>query len=102
VWLAKSSQNQLSDLLAIDSTTLSRSLAPLIKNGWIIERAGKDRRRRWLRLSDSGSVRLDSAVPAWEQAQLKLQQQVGPELWNDLFRVSQQTLIASRSQSGEI
>src|SRR5205814_9785218 len=44
------SQNQLSNLLFIDSTTLTRNLRILRKKGWIAVRAGADRRERWLRV----------------------------------------------------
>jgi DNA-binding MarR family transcriptional regulator len=85
-------QNQLGELLAIDSTTLSRSLAPLVKKGWISTRAGRDRRERWLRLSEAGKRKLQSATPSWKHAQTKLHKQIGPALWQDLIRVSHQAL----------
>src|ERR1700733_15531166 len=43
------SQKQLAELLAIDSTTLTRTLAPLRRKGWLHSEAGADRRE--LRLS---------------------------------------------------
>src|SRR5258708_6979877 len=43
------SQKQLAELLEIDSTTLTRTLAPLRRKGWLRSAAGTDRRE--LRLS---------------------------------------------------
>ena len=43
-------QSQLVEMLAMDSTTLTRTLQIMIRQGWIAERRGKDRRERWLRL----------------------------------------------------
>ena len=40
-------QGELGTLLALDTTTLTRMLRPLTHRGWIGERPGKDRRRRW-------------------------------------------------------
>jgi DNA-binding MarR family transcriptional regulator len=92
------SQNDLGELLAIDSTTLSRSLAPLAKRGWIGARAGADRRHRLWSLTESGEDKLRSSTTAWDQAQARLERQLGPQLWSDLFRVSHQALITSSSK----
>src|SRR5579862_6558389 len=43
------SQKQLAELLEIDSTTLTRTLAPLRRKGWLHAETGADRRE--LRLS---------------------------------------------------
>src|SRR5262245_14652481 len=37
-------QGALGELLALDSTTLTRSLRPLKQSGWVASRAGADRR----------------------------------------------------------
>src|SRR6266481_247718 len=44
-------QSQLGAMLAMNSTTLTRTLQIMIRQGWITERRGKDRRGRWLRLA---------------------------------------------------
>src|SRR5271170_4229399 len=38
------SQRQLAELIGIDSTTLTRTLAPLRRKGWLRFQAGTDRR----------------------------------------------------------
>jgi len=45
------SQGTLGEILAIDSTTLTRTLAIMGRRGWIAIRSGEDRRERWLSLS---------------------------------------------------
>src|SRR6184192_4136483 len=55
------SQSQLSTLLFIDSTTLTRNLRILRKKGWIAVRAGVDRRERWLQLAPLGGRELQEA-----------------------------------------
>src|SRR5215470_13909577 len=47
-------QKTLSAGFAMDSTTLTRTLALLRKRGWIQARPGKDRRERVFRLTESG------------------------------------------------
>src|SRR5229473_6417471 len=45
------SQGHLGEMLAMDSTTLTRTLEIMARRGWIAERRGEDRRERWLRLA---------------------------------------------------
>src|SRR5579859_8301770 len=47
-------QGELGELLAMDSTTLTRTLAIMSRNGWIGKRYGADRRERRLRLTRAG------------------------------------------------
>ena len=54
------SQGTLGEILAIDSTTLTRTLAIMERQGWIASRPGKDRRERWLSLSKAGKVRIQA------------------------------------------
>src|SRR4249920_4047982 len=47
----ESSQGRLGEMLAMDSTSLTRTLGIMRRQGWIAERRGNDRRERWLRLT---------------------------------------------------
>src|SRR5881296_195947 len=82
------SQSQLSTLLFIDSTTLTRNLRILRKKGWIAVRAGVDRRERWLQLAPLGGRELQRVTPAWERVQKKFQHQLGDARWRDLRKLS--------------
>ena len=53
-------QGQLGEMLAMDSTTLTRTLTIMRRHGWIAERRGKDRRQRWLRLAKAGEAQPDA------------------------------------------
>src|SRR5207244_13364456 len=67
-----SPQAALGELLALDPTTLSRTLRPLARAGWIRAGGGRDRREvRWT-LTPAGRRRLARARPAWERAQTRL------------------------------
>jgi len=72
-------QRQLGEFLAIDSTTLTRTLGPLEDRGWIRSRAGADRRERHWEITAAGRVRLAKAKPAWEKAQRRMRTGVGDE-----------------------
>jgi DNA-binding MarR family transcriptional regulator len=82
--LGPSPQGSLSDLLALDSTTLTRTLGPLERAGWIRGGAGDDRREvRWA-LTPAGRRRLARATPAWERAQARLRTRLGAAPWGRL------------------
>ena len=79
------SQGALGRLLALDATTLSRSLPPLARAGWIRAEAGKDRREvRW-RLTPAGRRCVARALPAWERAQERLRTRLPARHWKMLI-----------------
>jgi len=83
--LGPSPQGALGDLLALDSTTLTRTLGPLERAGWIRAGAGSDRRQlRWA-LTPAGRRRLDRARPAWKRAQDRLRARLGATPWEHLL-----------------
>jgi DNA-binding MarR family transcriptional regulator len=84
------SQGRLGQILAIDSTTLTRTLAIMKRRGWIISRSGKDRRERWLRLSEGGKAEYERALPHWEKVQRELRTRLGDEHWNELLNLTNQ------------
>jgi DNA-binding MarR family transcriptional regulator len=77
-------QGELGKLLALDTTTLTRMLAPLQKRGWIADRPGDDRRQRLLRLTAAGREKLNSSRPHWERAQARFQQRLGAWAWRQM------------------
>jgi DNA-binding MarR family transcriptional regulator len=75
--MPKASQKQLAELLEIDSTTLTRTLAPLRRKGWLRSEAGTDRRELRLSLTREGKRRYAHALPYWRTAQKGLEQALG-------------------------
>ena len=59
----------MAEALAMDSTTLTRTLKIIQENRWIDVAAGADRRQRCWRITVAGSQRLRQAEPLWESAQ---------------------------------
>jgi DNA-binding MarR family transcriptional regulator len=85
------SQKQLASLLEIDSTTLTRTLAPLRRFGWLRPTAGDDRRKVHLALTAGGKRAYIRAIPHWERAQGEFMRALGAENWNRLIELSVQT-----------
>jgi DNA-binding MarR family transcriptional regulator len=83
-------QSQLGEILAIDSTTLTRTLLIMNKEGWIAERRGPDRRERWLRLAKAGETQFKRALPAWEKVQSRLRRRLGEKSWKNLLEITHQ------------
>ncbi len=84
------SQGQLGEMLAMDSTTLTRTLGIMHRHGWIAERRGEDQRERWLRLSRAGETKLNRALLVWENVQSRLRKQLGDQAWQNLLQLTTQ------------
>ena len=82
------SQGMLGEILAIDSTTLTRTLAIMERRGWIASRSGEDHRERLLSLSKAGRAQFNRALPRWEKVQQKLRAQFGNKRWNELLNLT--------------
>ena len=75
---------QLADRLDMDRTTLTRSLQPLVEQGWVAEVTGDDARQRCLVLTPEGEKFRRRAQARWRDAQLALEAQLGREFVADL------------------
>lgn len=70
--------SRLSEVLALDLTSLSRNLRPLEKDGMLtIGRHEGDRRVRVVRLTREGEVLLVAALPRWTAAHTKVTAMLG-------------------------
>ncbi len=83
--VGKVTQGGLGQILLLDSTTLTRTLKPLERKGWIRRRPGKDRRERQIMLTSTGRSRFHQAVPAWNRAQELFLGKVGRSRWKGLM-----------------
>ena len=87
VTTGEANQKRLSVGFAMDSTTLTRTLGLLLKQGWIRVRRGEDRRERMFSLTGAGKRKLAEAQPYWEQAERTLRQQLGDAGWKSMKQV---------------
>ncbi len=88
------SQKTLGEILAIDSTTLTRTLAIMGRRGWVASRSGKDRRERWLSLSEAGRAEFKRARPHWERVQQGLRARLRNQRWNKLLNLTNEVTAA--------
>src|SRR5713226_3469051 len=94
--VGEANQKALSVGFAMDSTTLTRTLALLRKQGWIQTRPGKDKRERLIRLTEAGKKQLASAQPHWQAAERRLRKTLGPVGWKQMqVAVAQVTSAAA-------
>jgi DNA-binding MarR family transcriptional regulator len=74
VRLGEATLTGLSEELALDRTTMSRSVKLLIDAGWVEASTGEeDGREKILKLSERGKKKLQDAMPAWSKAQAKIE-----------------------------
>lgn len=90
-------QGKLGEILAMDSTTLSRSLRPLRKQGLIAVQRGRDRRERHWRLTLPGDLVLYRSQPFWQKAQSQLRQALGEAGWKALMHAANAAARAAGS-----
>jgi DNA-binding MarR family transcriptional regulator len=94
--VGEANQKTLSAGFAMDTTTLTRTLALLRRQGWISVRVGKDRRERVFRLTEAGKRQFTTAQPHWHEAERRLRKALGSSSWQRMRSiVSEITTAAS-------
>ncbi len=94
-------QNRLGEILGTDSTTLTRTLLIMLREGWITERRAEDRRERRLLLAKGGQTLFNRALPIWEKVQSRLRHQLGKQAWENLLEITHQVteLVTTQGDS---
>lgn len=75
----ESTINELAERMAIDRTTLSRNLKPLVRSGLLEVQLGEDSRTRLVQIIPAGERTLEEAYPLWQQAQRETVSVLGEE-----------------------
>src|SRR5215472_6496110 len=91
----EANQKRLSAGFAMDSTTLTRTLGLMLKQGWIRARRGKDKRERLFSLTRPGRRHLAAAQPFWEAAQRRLRKELGDVGWKSMTQAVSQITDAA-------
>lgn len=60
---------ELGEILGLDRTSVTRSVAVLQRQGWVTEAPSRDARERRLAITPAGRERLEAALPDWHLAQ---------------------------------
>ena len=84
--MGEANLRQLEDTLAIDQTTLTRSLNLLERDGVTERVPHPDGRIKAMRLTSKGRRALEVARPLWAQAQDKVLRELGTKAWADAQR----------------
>src|SRR5579859_7643768 len=93
--VGEANQKTLSAGFAMDSTTLTRTLALLRRQGWISVTPGKDRRERVFRLTGAGKRQIASAQPHWQEAERRLRKTLGERAWKQMQTTIRQITAAA-------
>lgn len=88
---------RLANQMAMDRTTLTRNLKPLVDGGLLRIEAGADRRVRRVTVTADGEAALARALPLWRQAQTRMIDRLGDERWGELLRLLQTARRATRA-----
>ena len=78
-----SSTSKLANGLAMERTSLVRTLELMQKKGWI--RLGPEgyRREQQMELTPEGEALLEKALPVWQEVQSRFEKRVGKERWQE-------------------
>lgn len=82
--LGEANLRQLEDMLAMDQTTLTRSLSLLERDGMIRRVPHPDGRIKALTLTAKGRRALNAARPLWARAQERVLRELGTKAWADV------------------
>jgi DNA-binding MarR family transcriptional regulator len=97
------SMSALSELLAIDPTTLTRSLRLLKKQRLLSVSDRSTKRQRFLSLTPAGERTLAESLPAWRAAQERFVGLIGSDYWtafrSELEKLARMAASLERSES---
>jgi DNA-binding MarR family transcriptional regulator len=77
-------QKRLSEGFVMDSTTLTRTLDRMRKQGWITVKQGRDRREHLFSLTAAGKRQIAKAKPHWDLAESRLRNKLGERGWKEM------------------
>jgi DNA-binding MarR family transcriptional regulator len=75
---------ELARELAMDPSTLTRNLQPLIREGYVDLVNAPRGRAKLARLTTQGRAKLDQVLVHWKQAQAEFVKRFGAKRWNQL------------------
>jgi DNA-binding MarR family transcriptional regulator len=85
--------------LGVDPSTMTRTLAPMEREGFVSIAPGEDRRVKELALTARGHRKLAEAGRLWSKAQKKLADRIGRERFDRLVEDMGEVLAALRDEA---
>jgi DNA-binding MarR family transcriptional regulator len=71
--------SELSKMLQMDESTLSRNVERMCARGWLRLKPEQDRRSHLIEVTDKGRALIQKGFPAWQQAQAEVSERLGPD-----------------------
>jgi DNA-binding MarR family transcriptional regulator len=71
--------SELTKLLQMDESTLSRNVERMCARGWLRLQQEGDRRSHLIEVTEAGQALIRRSLPAWDQAQREVSQRLGAE-----------------------
>ena len=94
--------SDLAAAMAMDASTLTRNLQPLLEHGWAAIGPGNDGRSRLVTLTAKGRTKRAEAQRAWKRAQLALNEQLGSDRVAELHALIDDCMAALNAVPEEI
>lgn len=95
-------QAQIAEILTVDRTTLTRTLAMMERRGLVRGIAGEDRREYRWSITAAGRKALELARPRWEKAQQRFRDRLGEQRWELLLDELTSVAVGARFPMGQI
>jgi DNA-binding MarR family transcriptional regulator len=71
--------SELTNLLQMDGSTLSRNVERMCAKGWLRLLSNEDRRSHLIVVTDKGQALIHKCLPAWQRAQAEVSQRLGAD-----------------------
>ena len=91
----------LAAAMAMDASTLTRNLKPLLAAGWVAQGAGADGRSRLVSLTDAGRAKRTEGLRCWRLAQQGMNNALGADRVVALHALIDQSLAVLAPLPGE-
>ncbi len=92
----RQSLTDISDLLSMDISTLTRALAILEEKGLVVTRAAGGR-KKYVQLTDDGKALIQESEEYWQYAQENFRCRIGDEAWNTLSAILENYLSKEKA-----
>jgi DNA-binding MarR family transcriptional regulator len=86
--------------LCLDKSTLSRDLARMRRQDWIVDTPGEDGRITMLTATPTGKRLLEKAFPAWQKAQLEASNLLGKKEIASIERAAKALRLRDSASTG--
>lgn len=96
--MAPVSVGRLAEALAMERTSVTRLVEPLVDLGWVRSSSGEDRRIRNLELTPNGMAKVRAGGKYWRAAQRELLATLGEGRWRTMRDALRSTVRLVRQQ----